>query len=314
MGDRFLYHEGRSGILSVTCRGTAVFKRLVIATDLRDGLQRFSQFLPALGAGGIEAVTFVHGVPYRDTGVRTREDTEALALAAAKLTLPTETGGVQVQRVIRSGKPPEVVVQVAQEVGADLILLGTQQRNVLAEKFLGSDSLSIMRKCDIPLMVIRPQFVQVLTAEELALRCRHLFYHLLLPYRGLPESKHLLACVLGQLQKYATPKVECCHLVWVVADPIRRDFDPDPQEIARAEEELAQVATQLSPYIPQVFTHVRTGNPVEACLTLAQTLDISAITLTEDHMTNLWDLSISLGGELLRRIPYPLILFSSPAK
>lgn len=294
--------------------GKRVFRRLVIATDLRDGLYRFSHFLPALGAGGIEAVTFVHGVPYRDTGVRTREDTEALAAAQAKLTLPTETGGVQVNRIIRSGKPADVVIQAAQEVGADLILVGTQQRNVLAEKLMGSDTLSMMRKCDIPLMVIRPQFVQVLTAEELDLRCRHLFYHLMLPYRGRPESKHLLGCVLAQLQKCPTPKVECCHLVWVVDDPIRRDFQPDPQEIRRAEQELTEVAAQLSPYIAQVFTHVRTGNPVEACLNLAQMLDISAVTLTEAHMTKLWDLSLSFGGELLRRIPYPMILFSSPEK
>ncbi|WAS05472.1 universal stress protein [Gloeomargaritales cyanobacterium VI4D9] len=291
-----------------------MFKRLVIATDLQDGLYRFSHFLPALGAGGVEAVIFVHGVPYRDVGVRVREDTEALAAAAEKLTLPTDTGGVEVQRIIRSGKPAEVVVQVAQEVRADLIIVGTQQRNALAEKFVGSDALNIMRKCEIPLMVIRPQLVQVLTAEELDLRCRHLFYHLMLPYRGRPESKHLLECVLAQVQKNPIPRVECCHLVWVVTDPIRRDFDPDPQEIRRAEQELQAVATHLSPYISQVYTHVRTGDPVEACMTLAQTLDISAVTLTEAHMTKLWDLSLSLGGELLRRIPYPLILFSSPDK
>ncbi|APB33729.1 universal stress protein UspA family nucleotide-binding protein [Gloeomargarita lithophora Alchichica-D10] len=291
-----------------------MFKRLAIATDLQDGLQRLSHFLPALGAGGVEAVTFVHGVPYRDTGVRTREDTEALAQAEAKLTLPAETGGVQANCIIRSGKPAEVVVQVAREVGADLILVGTQQRNALAEKLLGSDSLNIMRKCEIPLMVIRPQLVQVLTAEELDLRCRHLFYHLLLPYRGRAESKLLLNSVLTQVQKSPTPQVVCCHLVWVVEDPIRRDFAPDPQEIQRAEQELQAVAAQLTPHIPQVYTHVRTGNPVEACLTLAQMLDISAVTLTEAHMTNLWDLSASLGGELLRRIPYPLILFSTPEK
>jgi len=291
-----------------------VFKRLVIATDLRDGLHRFSRFLPSLEAGGVEAVTFVHGVPYRDMGVWVREDTEALAAAEEKLTLPTNTGGVQVQRVIRSGKPAEVVVQAAQEVGGDLIIVGTQQRNVLAEKLVGSDALSIMRKCEIPVMVIRPQFVQVLTAEEMDLRCRHLFYHLMLPYRGRPESQHLLECVLAQVQNTPVPRVECCHLVWVVTDPIRRDFDPDPQEIQRAHQELQTVAAKLSPYIPQVYTHVRTGQPVEACMTLAQTLDISAITLTEEHMTRLWDLSLSLGGELLRRIPYPLILFSSPDK
>ncbi|MCS6783058.1 MAG: universal stress protein [Gloeomargarita sp. SKYBB_i_bin120] len=291
-----------------------MFKKLLIATDLRDGLHRLLRFLPALGAGGIEAVTFVHAVPYRDTGVRVKEDTEALMAARAKLTLPSDTGGVQAQSLVRSGKPADVVVQVAQEVGAELIILGTQQRNLLAEKILGSDALSIMRKCDTPLMIIRPQLVQVLTAEELQLRCQHLFHHLMLPYRGRPESKHLLAQVLDRLQKVAQPKVETCHLVWVVEDPIRRDFEPDPQEIARAEQELAQVVTQLTPYIAHVHTHVRTGNPVEACLELAQLLDISAVTLTEDHMTNLWNLSLSLGSELLRRIPYPLILFPSPEK
>ncbi|MCS7226407.1 MAG: universal stress protein [Gloeomargarita sp. SKYB31] len=291
-----------------------MFKKLLIATDLRDGLQRLLQFLPALGAGGIEAVTFVHAVPYLDTGVRVREDKEALAAAQAKLVAPANTGGVPTQCLVRSGKPADVVVQVAQEIRAELIILGTQQRNVLAERLLGSDALSIIRKCDIPLMVIRPQLVQVLTAEELELRCQHLFYHLMLPYRGRPESKHLLAQVLDRLQKVSQPKVETCHLVWVVEDPIRRDFEPDPQEIARAERELAQVATQLTPYVSHVHTHVRTGNPVEACLELAQLLDISAVTLTEAHMTNLWNLSLSLGGELLRRIPYPLILFPSPEK
>ncbi|MEN9227038.1 MAG: universal stress protein [Gloeomargarita sp. GMQP_bins_120] len=308
---RFDYHREQAILLAW---GARVFKKLLIATDLRDGLHRLLRFVPALGAGGIEAVTFVHAVPYRDTGVRIKEDLEALAAARAKLVLPADTGGVQVQSLVRSGKPADVVSQAAQEVGAELILLGTQQRNVLAEKILGSDALALMRRCDLPLMIMRPQLVQVLTAEELELRCRHLFYHLLLPYRGCPESKHLLAQVLDRLQKVAHPRVETCHLVWVVEDPIRRDYDPDPQEIARAERELDQVATQLTPYVPHVHTHVRTGNPVEAILELAQLLDISAVTLTEANMTNLWNLSLPLGGEMLRRFPYPLILFSSPEK
>lgn len=63
-----------------------MFRRILVCTDLTDGLQRFISQVSALQPIGIEHLTFLHCVPFSQDGDIPHENETALALAKAQLT------------------------------------------------------------------------------------------------------------------------------------------------------------------------------------------------------------------------------------
>jgi nucleotide-binding universal stress UspA family protein len=53
------------------------------------------------------------------------------------------------------GKPADAVLEVAREVGADLIVVGTHGRTGLRALVLGSVAESIVRRADVPVLTVR---------------------------------------------------------------------------------------------------------------------------------------------------------------
>ncbi len=59
------------------------------------------------------------------------------------------------QTIIREGSPRPVILQVASEVGADLIVMGTHGRTGLAHVFFGSVTEHVVRHSRIPVLTVR---------------------------------------------------------------------------------------------------------------------------------------------------------------
>ncbi|NVJ93601.1 MAG: universal stress protein [Methylocystaceae bacterium] len=57
---------------------------------------------------------------------------------------------------IEEGHPAETIIQVAKEIGADLIVMGSRhsKRNTLEKFFLGSTALNLMQISTIPVLVV----------------------------------------------------------------------------------------------------------------------------------------------------------------
>lgn len=57
---------------------------------------------------------------------------------------------------VEEGHPPETIVRVAEEVGADLIVMGTRTRThtILGRFFLGSTAQSVLQLSDRPVLVV----------------------------------------------------------------------------------------------------------------------------------------------------------------
>jgi nucleotide-binding universal stress UspA family protein len=81
-----------------------------------------------------------------------RERIQKLARGAG-LTLPASTLKVHA----RIGKPAEVLSQVAADYDADLIVVGTHQRQGLDRLLLGSVSELLVRSASCPVLVARPK-------------------------------------------------------------------------------------------------------------------------------------------------------------
>ncbi len=57
--------------------------------------------------------------------------------------------------VLRLGPAPEVINDVAEEIGADLVVVGTHGRTGLAHALLGSTAEHILRAATLPVLVVR---------------------------------------------------------------------------------------------------------------------------------------------------------------
>jgi universal stress protein A len=59
--------------------------------------------------------------------------------------------------MLRSGAPWQQTLEVAREIGADLIVMGTHGRSGLAHAFLGSVAEKVVRMSPIPVLTLRAE-------------------------------------------------------------------------------------------------------------------------------------------------------------
>ena len=80
---------------------------------------------------------------------------EARRLLAEYFYLAQSKYGIEVETIFRSGYPPRVILDVAKEKDADLIVVGSRGLSGVKEAFLGSVSHSIARESKIPVLVVK---------------------------------------------------------------------------------------------------------------------------------------------------------------
>lgn len=293
--------------------GPAMFQRPLICTDFSDGLHRLVQFVPSLAASGIEQIVFLHTLPLLEERGIPKPDTEKVEAARDRLTsmLPASTG-IEVKIEIQSGQPLDTILRTAETYHTDVILLGMPSRSLLNEKLFGSTTIGLSQRTTIPLMTLRPQLVATYTSEELDLRCRHLFRHLLLPYNGDSSSQYLIERIKQTLQGKSNQGLEEATLCWVVDDSGRREI-PEAQwtfQVNQAQQALGEVKTQLEALGLKVGMEVRRGDPELQILEVAQMSDVSAVAISSSNVGRVWEWSVaSCAGELLRRSWHPVIFF-----
>jgi nucleotide-binding universal stress UspA family protein len=91
---------------------------------------------------GIESPT-VHGA---------EEDRGAAALDTIER--QCERGGVDFERHLRDGAPDELIPAVAQEIGADVIVMGTHGGGGVARPLLGSTTIGVLRQGTHPVLAV----------------------------------------------------------------------------------------------------------------------------------------------------------------
>ncbi|MCT7977191.1 universal stress protein [Laspinema olomoucense] len=289
-----------------------MFKRVLISTDLSDGLVRLGKFLPSLAAGGMEHIVFVHSVPLWTKGQIPREDTEKISLARDRLNaiLNEVPEGLQVEVEVRSGNPTENILKAAEQYKSEVIILGASNRNLLSEQLFGSTTLNLSGRTNIPLMTIPTALISPLTSEELDLRCRHLFRYILLPYADTQASGVLIKEFKRYAQNRPPHSLERCMLAWVIDAGVLRNV-PKDYKLKEAHEKLAPIQTELEAIGLQVDVEVRLGEPVLDILDLTQMSDISAVALASNSLGKIVDWFPSFAAEVLRRSCEPVIFFPS---
>lgn len=80
------------------------------------------------------------------TGARAELDTLVRGVAAS---------GVEVEAIVREGKPWREILDVARERETDLICLGNSGHSALERLLLGSTAENVVRRSDVPVLIVR---------------------------------------------------------------------------------------------------------------------------------------------------------------
>jgi nucleotide-binding universal stress UspA family protein len=139
-----------------------MFKKILLAYDGSEGAKLALKKALYL-ASHCEAELFILSVgripEYAETVSETEEAKEQANRYYAKILQSAlemaQEEGVQARTLIRYGKPGDVIVDVANEIGADLIVLGTRKHSPLVRRLLGATADKVVDNANCSVLVVR---------------------------------------------------------------------------------------------------------------------------------------------------------------
>ena len=141
-------------------------KKILCAVDLKDSVNpavEYAKMLSELSGASISAIYVVSSrsayenlqVPVEDIAKgmrsiwsRARGDMDAF--------VEKQFPGMDVNGLIYEGRPAEKIVEIAKELGVDMIVMGTHAREGLDRLFFGSVANEVVKSAKCPVMTIRP--------------------------------------------------------------------------------------------------------------------------------------------------------------
>lgn len=288
-----------------------MFHRLLIATNLNDGIHRLIHFVASLANGGVTEILFCHSVPLWQEGEIPRIDQEGINRARDRLSIAKTNfpAGVQVQVQVTSGLPGDTLMNGITNFHPDLVILGTPVRSLLNENLLGSTTQHLLLHLQVPILALRPPLLSALTNEELDLRCRHLWRFLLIPFNGTDAAQRLLQLIKSYIQRdpLQSHGVERCTLLWILDTKGKRDI-PKSLQIEQAEAALAKAKGELVDLNLDVEGLIRWGDPLTETVKYASEQGFSAIATNSTYNNRWLDWTVpSLGRDLLRSSWHPVL-------
>lgn len=128
-----------------------MFKHILVAVDFSPAWPSVKQRLEKLAAWGAEHITLVYVLSARYPATPEETHRSHYEAKLAKLASELTTPDLRVDSHIRVGEPGAVITEVAQEIAADLLLMGCRGHSRIHEFFLGSTALDAARLAQCPL-------------------------------------------------------------------------------------------------------------------------------------------------------------------
>jgi nucleotide-binding universal stress UspA family protein len=172
--------------------------------------------------------------------------------------------------LIRTGDPADAILQVALEFNIDLIAMCTHARTGLAKWFMGSVAETVVRRAQLPVLLMRPD----IPAPNAVLR------RILVPLDGSEESLTILTAV-KRLALRTGAEVVLLHVTERGLSPLSQRGGPGAPGIPEdPEQKLLAVADRLGQSDLIYWQVIAHGDPVEEILNHAKTLDADLIAMS----------------------------------
>ena len=142
-------------------------QKILLATDGSDySLQSLKKIIPMAKTlhAKLTILSVAEEIPFiRGTEGMSKEEIDALVNSINR---ETENGlekarqlfksaGIEVETMMRAGKPAEVICEEAEKGNFDLIILGDTGRGGLKELFLGSVSNKVVHRAKVDVMIVK---------------------------------------------------------------------------------------------------------------------------------------------------------------
>jgi len=132
-----------------------VMEQMLTATDGSEASMKALEFAVDLAGWKGATLTLVHVVPsdrVRDDEVYWDDADQEILSQAGEL---ARERGVEAKCVMCSGNPAEAIAKLADEVDADLVVLGSRGRGRVAGTLLGSVSRGVLDRAHRPVLVVQ---------------------------------------------------------------------------------------------------------------------------------------------------------------
>jgi nucleotide-binding universal stress UspA family protein len=70
---------------------------------------------------------------------------------------PLQEAGLAVTKILQVGNPREIIVQVAANIGADLLIMGSHSKRGLIDITLGGTAQQVSRRAPCPVVLVSPK-------------------------------------------------------------------------------------------------------------------------------------------------------------
>ena len=151
--DKFKVTEkGGKRIVRAAC--TTIFQRAIVPVDFTECSDRVLQLVPRLCRVGLGEVILFHVVESSKYNVRDGARFKAVTEKLDKLREDLRSNGCNVSTHVHFGTVSYNILEATRELDATLIVLGAHGKSLLREMTLGGNSEEVIRKAEIPLLVI----------------------------------------------------------------------------------------------------------------------------------------------------------------
>ena len=150
------------GETSTSVMSTIRLKEILVPVDFSECMEKALSYAVPFAQQFNATVTLLHVVespylPASEMGVVVDYDNQAEVSKELEALRARLAGKVRCHTMIREGRAESEIVDVAKEMGSDLIILSTHGRTGLERLLMGSTVEKVARRAGCPILVVRPQ-------------------------------------------------------------------------------------------------------------------------------------------------------------
>jgi len=129
-------------------------RRILLCTDFSDHAQRALGYAFSLAMEYTAQLTLCHVLEDFKSEEHLRESTANAVRELEKLVPPDVSNWCTVKSLVRTGKPYQEIIQLAQEDQSDLVILGVRGRNALDLALFGSTTYRVIQLGSCPVLAV----------------------------------------------------------------------------------------------------------------------------------------------------------------